>query len=98
MAPPDYSLPRHERAVRALRTPDPSMANVPNTVRQAMADVIEEQRAAIAGLLAAGNALANAAWKDLCLNRDEEGGGFWSLETEAAISLWRAKASEEGQS
>lgn len=35
---------RVQKTVVALRTPDPSISRVPNTVRQAMADVIEEQR------------------------------------------------------
>lgn len=33
---------RVRRALKALRTPDPSLARVANTVRQSIADVIEE--------------------------------------------------------
>lgn len=42
------SVPRNSlieracRAIVALRTPDASLARVPNTVRQSIADVIEE--------------------------------------------------------
>lgn len=44
---------REARTVKALRDPDPSMSKVPNTIRQAIADVIEEQRAEIGQLRAA---------------------------------------------
>ena len=37
-------MTRHERAIHALRTPDASLERVPNTVRQSLADVIEDQR------------------------------------------------------
>jgi hypothetical protein len=40
-------MTRHERAIHALRTPDASLQRVPNTVRQSLADVIEEQRKVI---------------------------------------------------
>lgn len=36
-----------KRAVEALRTPDASLSAAPNTVRQSIADVIEEQQARI---------------------------------------------------
>ena len=32
------------KAIHALRTPDPSLARVPNTVRQSIADVMEQQQ------------------------------------------------------
>jgi hypothetical protein len=40
---------RAARAIAALREPDASLARVSNTVRQSIADVIEEQRAEIDG-------------------------------------------------
>lgn len=37
------SLPdRAARAVRALRQPDPSLKTVPNTIRQSLAEIIEQ--------------------------------------------------------
>ena len=33
-----------QKAIRALREPDASLDRVPNTVRQSIADIIEEQR------------------------------------------------------
>jgi phage shock protein A len=41
---------RVERAIEALRKPDHSLANVANTVRQALAEVIEDQQARIEAL------------------------------------------------
>lgn len=39
-----YGVDYHaSRAITALRTPDPSLAAVANTVRQSIADVLEEQ-------------------------------------------------------
>lgn len=38
---------RAQRAVSALRKPDPSLARVPNTVRQSIADVIVELTAGV---------------------------------------------------
>jgi hypothetical protein len=40
-------MTRHERAIHALRKPDASLQRVPNTVRQSLADVIEDQRKVI---------------------------------------------------
>jgi hypothetical protein len=38
---------RAERAIEALREPDHSLARVPNTIRQSIAEVIEDQAAAL---------------------------------------------------
>lgn len=38
---------RAERAIEALRKPDYTLARVPNTVRQSIAEVIEDQTAAL---------------------------------------------------
>lgn len=38
---------RAERAIKALRDPDHSLANVANTVRQTIAEVIEDQASAL---------------------------------------------------
>lgn len=38
---------RAERAIKALRDPDRSLATVPNTVRQSIAEVIEDQTTAL---------------------------------------------------
>jgi hypothetical protein len=40
-------LDRAHRAIAALRTPDASLARVPNTVRQSIAEVIEDLLAAL---------------------------------------------------
>jgi hypothetical protein len=40
-------MTRHEKAIHALRTPDASLQRVPNTVRQSLADVIEDQQKVI---------------------------------------------------
>jgi hypothetical protein len=44
---------RFERAIDALRKPDPSLANVANTVRQSLAEAFEVQQARIEALEAA---------------------------------------------
>jgi hypothetical protein len=38
---------RAERAIKALREPDYTLARVPNTVRQSIAEVIEDQATAL---------------------------------------------------
>lgn len=38
---------RAQRAIKALREPDASLSTVPNTVRQSIADVIEQHSAAL---------------------------------------------------
>lgn len=38
---------RAERAIEALRKPDYTLARVPNTIRQSIAEVIEDQAAAL---------------------------------------------------
>lgn len=40
-------MTRHERAIHALRTPDASLQRVPNTIRQSLADVIDDQQKVI---------------------------------------------------
>ena len=40
-------MTRAERAIEALRKPDPALARVPNTVRQSIAEVIEDQATAL---------------------------------------------------
>jgi hypothetical protein len=42
-----------ERAIEALRNPDPSLAHVVNTVRQSLAEVVEDQQNRIEELEAA---------------------------------------------
>jgi hypothetical protein len=42
-----------ERAIEALRNPDPSLAHVVNTVRQSLAEVVEDQQNRIEALEAA---------------------------------------------
>lgn len=37
-------MSRANRAIKALRAPDPSLARVPNTVRQSIAEIIEDQQ------------------------------------------------------
>lgn len=37
-------MTRTQKAIDALRTPDAALQRVPNTVRQSLADIIEEQR------------------------------------------------------
>lgn len=39
--------PRASRAIAALREPDASLARVPNTIRQSIAEVIEDQATAL---------------------------------------------------
>ena len=38
---------RAERAIKALRDPDYTLARVPNTIRQSIAEVIEDQQTAL---------------------------------------------------
>jgi hypothetical protein len=46
-SPPEAIASQAMKAVEALRTPDPSMRTVANTVRQSIADVIEAQKRVI---------------------------------------------------
>jgi hypothetical protein len=55
-----------ERAIEALRKPDPSLAHVVNTVRQSLAEVVEDQQNRIEALeaaLAAVNSLPDT-WRN----------------------------------
>ncbi len=42
---------RASRAIDALRKPDASLSHVPNTVRQSIAEVIEDQQAALLAVI-----------------------------------------------
>lgn len=65
---------RAQRAVDALRKPDASLARVPNTIRQSIAEVIEEQEAEIARLNKWADGFSDAQLKErrLCEARIQE--------------------------
>ncbi len=69
-----------QRAIEALRKPDASLARVPNTVRQSIADIIEAQEKAL-----------KAA--DLAINPPDRGGislDKWNERLKAATAEIRA--------
>lgn len=70
--------------------PDGSIGVNPNNETQRLLATIEAERAASKRMRDCLVALIGAAEADLKLNQHEEGGGYWSLATEAAISLARA--------
>lgn len=67
-------MARANRAVEALRKPDASMARVVNTVRQSLAEIIEELIAEVARLNKWGDEFSDAQIKErrLCEGRIQE--------------------------
>lgn len=67
-------MTRANRAIDALRKPDASLARVPNTVRQSLAEVIEELQAEIARLNEWADGFSDAQLKErrLCEERIQE--------------------------